>query len=119
MSWEAWGTPPDPEPNPCPMCEGEQGCTADCALCFAVQRVETAESAFFRLKRTLAHRLRIYMNCKTDAQRAEAFTLLAGISSVLSPGEIDAEAVAAAEKKLLTFDNARHIYPPPTDTAAL
>lgn len=117
MSWEAWGTPPDPEPNPCPMCEGELGCMDDCELCKAVDMESKAKTALYRLKTTLAHRLRIYMNCKTDAERAEAFTLLAGISSVLSPHEIDAAAVAAAEKKLLTFDNARYIYPPKKESA--
>lgn len=32
MSWEAWGTPPDPEPGPgCPLCGGNSH-NADCEL---------------------------------------------------------------------------------------
>lgn len=52
MSWEAWGTPPDPEPECCPMC-GSQTHEAGCPLCEVDQRRIKAESDLSRVRGVL------------------------------------------------------------------
>jgi hypothetical protein len=120
MSWEAWGTPEDPEPIMCELCDNELGSSTDCQCCKEASRAAKAQSELSSLKGTLAHRLRIMRSRKVyeDGEMAKgisvemlmAQTLLAGIPGILFPHEVDARFVAEAEKALLTFDNAHCMY---------
>lgn len=120
MSREVWGDPPDPEPNPCDLCNAELGSTADCKLCQEFDRANNAEHELSRLKMTLAHRLRIlrsrdvYENRKKEngvsVQLLMAIDLLCGIKGVLYPHESDPAMLAEAERALLTNENARYMY---------
>lgn len=120
MSWEAWGTPDDPEPVICAMCDNDLGSTVGCKLCEATSRADKAESEFYRLKLTLAHRLRIMRSRKVyedgkkengiSVEMLMAQTLLFGIPGVLLPHETSPLMVAEAEKALLTFENGRYMY---------
>lgn len=49
MSWEAWGTPPDPEPTFCPMC-GEQNHVEGCELGAMQARALKAENELAALR---------------------------------------------------------------------
>lgn len=49
MSYEVWGTPPDPEPGHCPMC-GEQFHSAGCEVCELDRRRVDAELEAGRLR---------------------------------------------------------------------
>jgi hypothetical protein len=120
MSWEAWGTPPDPEPNPCELCGEELGSVAGCKLCEESTRADKAELELYRLKATLAHRLRILRSRKVyeDGKKENgvsvefltAITLLSGIPGVLEPHEVAPRVLAEAEQALLTYENARYRY---------
>lgn len=120
MSWEVWGTPPDPEPVMCNLCENELGSSSDCQCCKEATRADKAELELMTLRQTLRHRLRIlksrniYEGAKKEngvsVELLQAITLLCGTPSVLYPHETDPRFVAEAEKALLTFENGRHIY---------
>ena len=120
MSWEAWGTPPDPEPNPCELCDEELGSSVGCKLCEEFNRANKAERDLMQLRHTLAHRIRIlrtrnvYEGAKKEngvsVELLQAITLIAGIPGVLYPHEVESRLLAEAEKALLTMENAGHIY---------
>lgn len=120
MSREVWGDPPDPEPNPCDLCEEEMGSTTGCKLCDEFNRANKAEYELSRLKTTLAHRLRILRSRDVYEGRKKengisveflmAVNLLCGIKGVLYPHEIHPGVLAEAEQALLTRENARYLY---------
>lgn len=120
MSWEVWGTPPDPEPNPCALCDEELGSSVGCKLCDEFNRANKAELELMTLRQTLRHRLRILKSRPiyegkqkengVSVELLQAITLLCGIPGVLYPHETDARFVAEAEKALLTFENGQYIY---------
>lgn len=120
MSREAWGDPPDQEPNLCDLCNEEMGSTTDCKLCQEFDRANEAEHELSRLKMTLAHRLRIlrsrdiYEDRKKEngisVQFLMAVNLLCGIKGILYPHESDPAMLAEAERALLTNANSRYLY---------
>jgi hypothetical protein len=119
MSWEAWGTPDDPEPNPCEMCENEIGSSSDCKLCLEHSRAEKAGSALNNLVISLRHRVRIlrsrsvYEQGKKDngvsVELLQAITLLAATPGLEMEG-LDPRFVVEAQKALLTLENAQYLY---------
>lgn len=50
--------PPDPEPNPCPMCEEELGYGKDCPHCAMAMESAKARAELATLRRTLGSRVR-------------------------------------------------------------
>lgn len=124
MNMEVWGDPQEGwewEPNPCELCDEEMGSTADCNLCREFNRADRAEYELYRLRSTLAHRLRILRtrdiykggNPKNgvSVELIMAMNLLLGIKGVLYPHEFERSWVAEAERALLTNENARYKYP--------
>jgi hypothetical protein len=120
MSWEVWGDPPDPQSNPCELCEEELGSSVGCKLCDEFNRANKAELELMQLRQTLRHRFRIlktrniYEGAKKEngvsVELLQAMSLLFGIKGVLHPHEYEPVLVAEAEKALLTFENGRHLY---------
>lgn len=55
MSWEAWGTPPDPEREPCPVCgKDAHDADDDCPMHLMHRRAVDAEQNAFDLKQRIA-----------------------------------------------------------------
>ena len=79
MSREAWGDPPDPEPQCCPNC-GEQQHTDGCEVCELDKRRIAAEGETIRLRLLLQQAVVLFACRCTDSttrdwlDRAEAAT---------------------------------------------
>lgn len=122
MSYEAWGEPPDPEPDPCEWCEAEFiGSSADCRLCKEFARAEENSLELVKLRGIVRHRLRIlrtrsvYEGGKLEngvsVELLMAMTLLQGVPG-LDLEDVNPVALAEAEKALLTIANGQYIYGP-------
>lgn len=115
MSWEAWGTPPDPEPEYCPMC-GErnhvQGCELGAMQARALKAEEELTNAYAEgrkderkesaglleaAKAALAYDAAIQA-CANDPRRMASFCTAEGIGlDALYEAWIDASRMAVAK----------------------
>lgn len=86
--------PPEPQSNPCPMCEGELGYTDGCPLCTSERERGDACSERDRLKTLLGHRVRqmlhrpFGMNCQPSEQHMLAVAMLVDLAGLKLPEEV-------------------------------
>jgi hypothetical protein len=108
MSWEAWGTPDDPEPVYCELCEEELGSSSECDMCKEHNRADDAELALSKLRMTLAHRVRALQSMLPEGEAKLWLTIMRHDLGI----EVDPEQLAIAQKTCLTFENAYHMFAP-------
>lgn len=91
--------PPDPEPNPCPMCAEELGQTDNCEHCRMARDLWQSESALSTLRHQLHCRARnlawLPHGPELAARRAEGIALLLDAAGLKMPPEYLAQARAA------------------------
>lgn len=91
--------PPDPEPNPCPMCEEELGHTETCAHCLLARSLWDTEGKLSTLRHQLHCRARnlawLPAGPEVAARRAEGIALLLDAAGLKMPPEYLAQARAA------------------------
>ena len=97
--------PPDPEPNPCPMCEAELGYGEGCAMCKMASELDDANSKLADLKMRLATRVRLLADTPiyAEGERANgieprfmmALSLLMDLGGLSMPDELLKQARAS------------------------